>query len=560
MNIKNNINSKTISKKILLWQKIILVFLGLFLAALILEIGLRTAGFTMLSMQKHKNLQSIKQNGEFRIMCIGESTTQSQYPPYLEETLNKRNIGVKISVLDEGLSGTNIGVILLRLESNLDKYQPAIVVTMLGINDGEGSHLPYEVNSNSKIISAFKSLKVCKLMRLIWLHMEAKLKESGFFMAMGHNRTVERFNESHKGEDSSLKQKHVPGEAIELSPKNDSAYTGLGYFYKTQGKHTESEQAFKKAIELSPKNDSAYLALGQLYRDQGKHTESEQAFKKAIELSPKNDSAYIGLGQLYRDQGKLSDLEQILKKIIEINPKNDYAYAELGRLYKELGRYAESEQILKKAIEFDRRNDSAYAGLGWLYKDQGRLLEQEEAFKKAVELNPENYSAYIGLGSFYRSQGKIIESEQVFEKAIELNPRNDFAIGGLATIYCEMGRNELSKTYVDKLNNLRGGFYNPVTINNYHKLKQILDKRKIKLVCAQYPMRSVQPLKKIFKDDENIIFVDNERIFKDAVRKEGYNEYFRDMFGGDFGHCTHKGNRLLAQNIANAILKEIFGK
>ena len=347
MNIKNNINSKTISKKILLWQKIILVFLGLFLAALILEIGLRTAGFTMLSMQKHKNLQSIKQNGEFRIMCIGESTTQSQYPPYLEETLNKRNIGVKISVLDEGLSGTNIGVILLRLESNLDKYQPAIVVTMLGINDGEGSHLPYEVNSNSKIISAFKSLKVCKLMRLIWLHMEAKLKESGFFMAMGHNRTVERFNESHKGEDSSLKQKHVPGEAIELSPKNDSAYTGLGYFYKTQGKHTESEQAFKKAIELSPKNDSAY----------------------------------IGLGQLYRDQGKLSDLEQILKKIIEINPKNDYAYAELGRLYKELGRYAESEQILKKAIEFDRRNDSAYAGLGWLYKDQGRLLEQEEAFK-----------------------------------------------------------------------------------------------------------------------------------------------------------------------------------
>ena len=73
-------------------------------------------------------------------------------------------------------------------------------------------------------------------------------------------------------------------------------------------------------------------------------------------------------------------------------------------------------------------------------------------------------------------------------------------------------------------------------------------------------MRSIAPLKKIFKEDENIIFVDNERLFKDAVRKDGYNAYFQDMFGGDFGHCTQKGNRLLAQNIANVILKEIFGK
>jgi len=32
------------------------------------------------------------------------------------------------------------------------------------------------------------------------------------------------------------------------------------------------------------------------------------------------------------------------------------------------------------------------------------------------------------------------------------------------------------------------------------------------------------------------------------------------MFGGDFGHCTHKGNRLLAENIANVIFKEVFSK
>jgi len=80
-------------------------------------------------------------------------------------------------------------------------------------------------------------------------------------------------------------------------------------------------------------------------------------------------------------------------------------------------------------------------------------------------------------------------------------------------------------------------------------------------VCVQYPLRSVNPLKKIFKGfTQGVIFVDNEKIFKDAVAQEGYEAYFSDKFAGDFGHCTKKGNRLLAQNIANAIVKGISNK
>jgi hypothetical protein len=102
--------------------------------------------------------------------------------------------------------------------------------------------------------------------------------------------------------------------------------------------------------------------------------------------------------------------------------------------------------------------------------------------------------------------------------------------------------------------------YPPVTVNNYRKLKEILDQRKIRLVCVQYPMLNPEPLRKIFRQEEGAIFVDNRTTFKQAVKQSGYDEYFRDMFGGDFGHCTEKGNRLLAGNIAKVILKEIFNQ
>jgi len=38
--------------------------------------------------------------------------------------------------------------------------------------------------------------------------------------------------------------------------------------------------------------------------------------------------------------------------------------------------------------------------------------------------------------------------------------------------------------------------------------------------------------------------VDNEMIFREVVMKENYSEYFSDMFGRRFGHCTPKATDL----------------
>jgi len=123
-----------------------------------------------------------------------------------------------------------------------------------------------------------------------------------------------------------------------------------------------------------------------------------------------------------------------------------------------------------------------------------------------------------------------------------------------------MGNLEFAEECVNQAQAIRRSCYKSITINSYRKLKEILDKRSTRLVCVQYPMSSLEPLKKIFGGQEGIVFVDNEKIFKDAVRKDGYRAYFKDIFGGGFGHCTDKGNRLLTENIARVILKEVFDK
>ena len=49
-------------------------------------------------------------------------------------------------------------------------------------------------------------------------------------------------------------------------------------------------------------------------------------------------------------------------------------------------------------------------------------------------------------------------------------------------------------------------------------------------------------------------FVDNKDSFDRAVAELGYQAVFGDRCYGDFGHATEKGNRILAENVATAIL------
>ena len=458
---KNNQN-KT---KIPLRQKTILIILGFFLTAIILEVGLRLGGFTLLSLQESKNRASLKQKSTYRILCLGESTTQQQWPPLLEDILNQSNMGIKFSVIDKGIVGTTTSIILAKLESNLNAYQPDIVITMMGINDG-GSHLPYEPVLNSKGMNFLKSFRIYKLTKLLWLHIVIRLKE------------------------------------------------------------IESYRLSRHATRIKPSLKKTALRQLDAQKNNSDSSEESLRLKKAIELNPGNAKAHTALVKLYRDQGKFSEAEALFKKTIELNPGSAEAHIELA----------------------------------WLYRFQGKLPEAEALFKKAIELNPGSAKAHTALAWLYRFQGKLPEAEELLKKYIELNPGNEQVCAELEVVYETMGKPGLAIEYGRKARELGLNHYIPITTANYHKLRAILDKKGIVYVCVQYPMRPLKTLKMIFEGQRNIIFVDNEKVFKDAISKDGYCEYFWDMFGGDFGHCTEKGNRLLAENIANVILKEVFKK
>jgi len=278
-----------------IWQKIALVLFGLILSLLLLEAGMRLGGFVLASIQEYGNLQSIMQKGAYRILCIGESTTQGQYPHLLEQVLNKRDIGVHFSVIDKGKAAKSTLVLMDEIEFNLAEYHPDMVVAMMGIND-EGRHMPREMLTTSGGKLFIRSLRTYKLARLLWLHLLKKAEEMGIYKPiLVPPETPLPITGPEK---TSVVPALVEGFLKKKVADDDNAYVNSGWLSQEQGKFPEAEEAFKKAIEINPKNDRAYFALGALYRGQGKFAQAKDSFQKAVEINPKNGDSYVGLGVL----------------------------------------------------------------------------------------------------------------------------------------------------------------------------------------------------------------------------------------------------------------------
>ncbi|MCR4662811.1 MAG: hypothetical protein K5622_02845, partial [Endomicrobiaceae bacterium] len=153
-------------------KKLLLIIIGVILSLVILECGLRVAGWTISSYQQYKNNKALKNKSQYTIMCLGESTTQSQYPIQLQQLLDEKYPN-KFSVIDCGLRSSNLETVLNVLDNNINKYNPDIAICMMGVNNSR-NFTSNTNNFNDYYIAKSKKItfKVIKLFILIKQHIK----------------------------------------------------------------------------------------------------------------------------------------------------------------------------------------------------------------------------------------------------------------------------------------------------------------------------------------------------------------------------------------------------
>lgn len=346
---------------------------------------------------------------------------------------------------------------------------------------------------------------------------------------MGINDSVNRF-ESKNGIRDFIKTFRVYKVLklvwIRLKPGKElkKAYFESGKYHLERRHYYEAQQLFSKAMQIKPVDPVDYVWLGKCYYEQGLKAEAQEMFAKVEGLDFLEVQDYIDAGWGFFDIGKVSAAEQMFKKAIGVNPGDYGPYVEAGQFYHDAGLFPQAEELYNKALELagpQNRDSWPYSALGWHYFERNMFSEAEDMFKKALELDSQDPETYLDLAYVKQAQGDRHQAEGYFSKSGSEDAR-----------------------------------LKAFTSRNYNRLKSIILKRGIRLVCAQYPGRRLEDLKRMFDSPDGAVFVDNEKIFKDALKEGRYEDYFTDRFAWDFGHCTPKGNNLLANNIAEAIIRE----
>jgi len=251
---------------------------------------------------------------------------------------------------------------------------------------------------------------------------------------------------------------------------------------------------------------------------------------------------------------------QIIFEEMHQAPGNYHALYHKAVILEGIGRHEQAEKIYRKLIQM---NASPHLTL-IMYKRLGTSLRKQKKYNAFVDIldhiphdawgNANNWIKYLchtqkGVGKFKNKLEFILKRKP-----------NDFVLYDLlGACYKEFNEKEIAQNYFNKAKELKNSHFNMMTQKSYLKLLNMLEEKNIKGIFVQYPNRSILSLKRMFSPYQNlhhIIFVENIKGFEKTNLNESYNDYFTDRFAGDFGHCTPKGNKIIAQNIADAILGE----
>lgn len=394
----------------------------------------------------------------------------------------------------------------------------------------------------------------------------------------------------HRGQDDQAEQYFK--QSIQLNPDFFWGYINLGELYYHYKKYSQAEDMYNSALKLKPEIESTYLKLSQLYWDWEKPEEAKRILFSLPDQSSVHSAQLLSQGRNFLVNGRLQEAENCYQRVEHLKPKEvSWRYVSLGIEYINRGDYDKFEQLAKKAIALNPRNDSAYSQLGRVYFWQKKGHRAVQMCLKALELNPNNIESLSNLGQSYQAWGRWEEAEEFYQRILDIQPghhiltnlingylrrkeftkaeeiclnnlracpRNPRVLGAVVFLYDSLGKEELVRIYSEQLREISTACFNKDTARAYQRAREITQNNRCALLCMQYPMLNIQPMKGIFGKNQNVIFVDNEQIFKDAVRHGAFSEYFHDNFGGDFGHCTRKGNRLLAEHLAEILLNRCF--
>jgi len=572
-------------------RKLGLLLVGGVVAFLMLEVALRYGGYIFLARQEFTNRRQLLQNkSQLRILCLGESTTavggDMAYPAQLEEMLVRVFPGShRVAVINKGIPGANSERLVAAAPAWIQKYQPDLVVAMMGINDyGVYANIDRQTSVWSRLSRLSRVVEfVYRGAVLGRMKYSTPLPSDSFFRVNAAQQTARRWAAVRPlpadAEDPQVQQgwaylergdeqsaRDCFAAVRQRLPRQVGAVWATAVLQFDSSDYTGALETLLPMLSPAEKDhEMLYLIAGLCYRETGDVYRARQSFLQVLTFNPENVVGYQSLIDCYLRGMTIPVGAEFFDKMIANNPACDWGYTGQGWDLVCVKRYDEALVCFYEALVRDARSSFALEGVAHCLVDAvarktiagGEAVTMLEDFVQQGAWDP---LLLHKLAGFYLRCGQVESAARIYSQITESNANDMQAWAGLS--YCEETRSQSGQRryYKVKQQNVMHRLLPRMTQLSYQLLADVTRRYQIRLMCISYPRRSVEPVRNVLADFPDVLYVDNQQTFENALRQSCYEDLFIDNFAGDFGHCTAKGNRLLAENVARAIEREFRGK
>ena len=171
---------------------------------------------------------------------------------------------------------------------------------------------------------------------------------------------------------------------------------------KAYGSATEE---FTKAVQLDPKNDSAFLHRAYCHYEQGEYAAAISDLNRSLTLQPNNSRAYAKRASALAASGQAAAAVLDANEAIQRDAKNPAHYLLRASLNQQLGNSRGAVDDFAKAIAIAPDSDAAYLARAAFLRSQGQFQKALEDCYKAIQANPSDAAAYVCRAQFYLSTG-----------------------------------------------------------------------------------------------------------------------------------------------------------
>jgi tetratricopeptide (TPR) repeat protein len=182
-----------------------------------------------------------------------------------------------------------------------------------------------------------------------------------------------------------------------------------------------------KALELDPKNKSAYITQSTVNILMGKPQQAMDALNKVIAIDPGFVEAHLKKAKLCLVMKDYEGTAQSVQKVFELDPHNADAFYLKGVALDENNEKSKAIEAFRQAVLNNPRHYDALMQLGYASSETNPGMAMDY-FNNALKAIPGSPEAMYNLAMLYQENNQPEKALNLYQDMLKINPSNKLAL------------------------------------------------------------------------------------------------------------------------------------